>query len=183
MANKKTNKETNKETDEETKEETSQRDYIKKFLEEIARKKPLRKSELLAEAGIKDWRTGEDIIWEMVVAGDLVIGSDSRIRLGRDEDKSPPKKRFTCFFQHTCPTESVDGFTAKELYGELCGKPIDNKILMQEIHADDYLIAQDICRNDARPGWGTIVLMVFEGYVDPIVQSDLIIKLRKNENV
>ncbi len=87
--------------------------------------------------------------------------------------------KYTVLFKHTCPTttwavqpgQRVRGTSLDTLpvFGAHAGKGLDDRILMAVVEAPDPVAADARARKDACPGWGTIVYLVFEGDLRPVL--------------
>lgn len=85
--------------------------------------------------------------------------------------------QYTVFYKHTAPHTPWEPTSELKIYGDLAGKPISEEIFMRVVTAKDLQEAWQLAEADACEGWGTIVLLVFEGAPRPIHKHDFIIQL------
>jgi len=95
---------------------------------------------------------------------------------------------YTVFFKHTAPHTTwgddpryasyPEEVRTAKVWGDQAGKTIGDQMFMKVITASDPREAQRIVEADAIAGWGTIVFLVFEGVLAPVIKNDLVIELR-----
>jgi len=96
--------------------------------------------------------------------------------------------QYTVLFKHTAPHTTwgddpayvsyPEEVRTAKVYGDQAGKTISDQMFMKVITAANPLEAQRLAEADACAGWGTIIFLVFEGVLVPVIKNDLVRELR-----
>lgn len=102
-------------------------------------------------------------------------------------------KKFTVLWKHTCPHTTWgqmyahyrdnraaygDEVVDAKIYEDKAGKFLDDhRMFMKVVEAKSHLEAQKTIEASACEGWGTVIFLLFEGDISPIVQNDLVIRI------